>query len=236
MRIKRFAVLAMIAVFVAVDTGGVVAAAPTFTIVHGPQLEARVVLDNTESFAFDFGTILEESPSGLEARPFLTFSFFWYDPYISPSWREFLDAGGDPHTVDPLEGNQEARLYFGTEAAPPIFAYQNKNPGGWPVRSSEFVRRLGPHPLAILAAHGVPLSLTDPFGQARVEDDPPRVGSPNGPILPIQLPNAGGGGLADTRSVGPTDPSRSTPWAPLLAGAAAAAVVAGVGVAVRHRR
>ncbi len=168
------------------------AAAPAFGLVHGDGIDGRIVLAGDESFAFQFGTIIDDVPEGLEPRGFLEFGFFWLEPWVS-----FIRDGGDPKSVAIAEANQRARLYFGTESEPPIFVYLNRNPAGWPVKEAEFHRYVGPHPLAILASHGVPITMTDPHGRARVQDDPPAVTSGGEQILPVQLPSAGSGGLGD---------------------------------------
>ena len=114
----------------------------------------------------------------------------------------------------------QARLYLGTQAEPPLFLIG-------PLSRSSTPARLGPHPLAILALHGIPLRLTDPFRLADPADDPPAVFSGGRQILPVALPAAGGGGLADGSGNGPQ---------PLLWAILAALVVGATGAGLRVAR
>ncbi len=198
--------------------------APAFTLIHGGPLTTPAVLDAEESHTFQFGTVVEEIPADLEMRPSIEFALFWFEP-----WLTFVRDGGDLGSVSPSESNQQARLYFGTESDPPILAFQNRNPAGWPALESEFHRFIGPLALEILADHGVPVELSDPFQRSILVDDPPPLTSEERDMLLLVMPNGGSGGLADTsRDV-------SADWLRLAVPAMAAMLVVVAGVTI-HRR
>ena len=218
--------LAATIVGVAVFTTAVTAqaAAPAFTLIHGGPLTVPTALNAEESFTFQFGTVVEEVPTDLNVRPSIDFAWFWFEPWIT-----FIRDGGDPQSVNPAESNQQARLYFGTESDPPILAFQTRNPAGWPVLEREFHRYIGPLALEILADHGVPVELSDPFQRSILVDDPPPLTPAERETLLSVMPNGGSGGLADTsRSV-------AAEWPRLAIPAMAAMLVMVAGVTV-HRR
>ena len=216
------AVIVGVAVFAAPATAQT--ASPAFTLIHGGTLAAPALLDAEESFTFQFGNVLEAVPGDLEARPSIDFAMFWFEP-----WLTFVRDGGDAASVSPTESNQQARLYFGTETDPPILAFQGRNPAGWPVLASDFLRYIGPRALEILAVHGVPVELSDPFQRSILVDDPPPITSDERDTLLLVMPNGGSGGLADT-SRGASDD-----WMRLAIPAFAAAFVVAAGVTI-HRR
>ena len=220
------AMLAAVIVGVAVFAAPAIAqaSAPAFTLIHGGPLTSPAVLDAEESFTFRFGTIVEEIPTDLEMRPSIEFAMFWFEP-----WLTFVRDGGDLVSVNPAESNQQARLYFGTETDPPILAFQGRNPAGWPVLEPEFHRFIGPLALEILARHGVPVELSDPFQRSILVDDPPPLTSDERDELLLVMPNGGSGGLADTSHDAAGD------WMRLVIPAWAAALVVVAGVAI-HRR
>jgi hypothetical protein len=185
-----------------------------FGLVYGDTVANQFTINQNEVFAFAFGTAVTDVPNDLEQRPFLEIGFF-----DSGRWLAFLSDGGDVSRIPSVDADQRARLYFGTEHERPLLEYRVTN-----------VRRyLGPHHLDILAAHGVPTSLTDPHSQAQLPDDPPRVESGGVQILPIALPATGSGGLAG-------DATTPAPWSTYAL--ITALVTMGVGsiVVLRRRR
>ena len=47
-----------------------------FGVVHGADVSGRITLNQDESFAFQFGTILDDAPPNLEERGFVELSAF----------------------------------------------------------------------------------------------------------------------------------------------------------------
>ena len=183
-RMKHTVILGCAAValllFVAVAPS-VQAKSSRFGLVYGDSVDNQFTLNQNEAFAFAFGAAVSVVPNDLEHRQFLEIGFF-----ESGRWPAFLADGGDVSRIPPVDADQRARLYFGTEHERPLLEYRVTN-----------VRRyLGPHHLDILAARGIPKSLTDPHNRARLQDDPPQVKSGGVQILPIALPATGSGGLA----------------------------------------
>ena len=216
------AVIVGAAVFTA--TAAAQVAAPAFTLIHGGPLSAPAVLDAEESFNFEFGTGVEEIPADLETRVSIEFAFFWFEPWLS-----LVRDGGDLESVSPSDSNQQARLYFGTESDPPILAFQNRNPAGWPVLASEFHRYIGPRALEILEDHGVPVELSDPFQRSILVDDPPPLTGEERETLLLVMPNGGSGGLADTGRNATAD------WMRLVIPTSAAMLVMVSGMAIHYR-
>lgn len=222
-RVLLLSAVACASIAIAAASGTAQAAAPSFAIVSGPGIDQPVRLSSEESFAFMFGTVVEIDAEALDGGEYLGFALFWFVP-------AGIDAvDDDPDEAAAVGANQYARLYLGTDSEPPLLIFRDRNPFGWPVRQADFARRIGPHPLDILAAHGVPLALTDPFRLADPADDPPAVFADGRQILPVALPAAGSGGLAGESGNGP----QPLLWASL---AALAAVTGGAGLRFQRRR
>lgn len=168
-----------------------VAAGPAWTIVVDESTGQATFLSKTESFDLIRGLPAHPSADELSGRSFLRVYLYW-----SPAAEVFqLGSDGELTSFEPEAADQDALPYLGTETAPPLLAFLNPNPFGWPTLSSAKHYILGPAHVALLARHGLPATLVDPHTQAPAAANPV-------PILVDAFPATGTGGLADEGSAG----------------------------------
>jgi hypothetical protein len=119
------------------------AAAPHIIIYYGVKLQKPIIIDEWEENHRLMSSLSEEGlvkPEEISSREYIELSLF-----SGPQWLKYKLDGGSASALRPEQGNQNGRLYMGTENSQPILHLEGRLP-----------RYVGDDGGLMLSEHGIP--------------------------------------------------------------------------------